>query len=214
MPEIKQAALADLDCLARCHRKAFPKALSSAMGTRYVKKMLEWYIVDPRAFMFFVAEGEKYVGYCGGLKFDGTTRFGSASSMIQHSFNLAVKTFLLRPWLFFHREFIPKYGLAWRNIRKRLGGNRRTPAARDAALPEPHAGLIVIGVDPDYQGKGYGSLLLKEFERQAREAGFSKLHLTVRSDNQRAINTYQRNGWSVTESNQKSTSMVKQLPRI
>ncbi|MBK8702928.1 MAG: GNAT family N-acetyltransferase [Saprospiraceae bacterium] len=29
------------------------------------------------------------------------------------------------------------------------------------------AGLVVIGVDPGYQGKGLGSLLLQEFERRA-----------------------------------------------
>lgn len=185
------------------------------MGVKYLCKMLEWYLMDDRAFLFLLEEEGKCRGYCGGLKFDGTSRVGSASSMIQHSFRAAVKTFFTRPWLFVHPEFIPKYKLAGRNVYKKVKKlfvkETARPAVRDASLPESHAGLIVIGVDSEFQGRGYGSLLLQEFEIRSRGFGFEKLSLTVRSDNSQAIKSYKRNGWTIAAVNGKSTSMLKYL---
>lgn len=205
----------DLDAVARCHRAAFPKALSTAMGQQYVMKMLEWYIADERAFIFFLTEDERCVGYCGGLKFTGIPRMGSASSMIQYSYNQAVKTFLLRPWLFLHPEFITKYKLAFRNLIKRirrlLGIEENVQITPDQRPVEPHTGLVVIGVDPQVHSKGYGSLLLQEFERFSSDLGFAKMSLTVRTDNNRAIKSYLRNGWITSRVDGNSTSMEKRI---
>lgn len=205
----------DLPRLAQCHRHAFPKALSTAMGQHYVEKMLEWYLMDDRSFIFLIEEGNQCVGYCGGMKSDNSFRAGSASSMIQHSYNQAVKTFIRRPWLFLHPEFFPKYKLAWRNVRKRirrgLGYVEKIKPIENGQRSEPHTGLVVIGVKQDLQGKGYGSKLLQEFERVSKGFGFNKMMLTVRSDNNQAIKSYLRNGWVVSKVGGKSTSMEKLL---
>ncbi len=215
MTKIVNATFEDLPRLARCHRAAFPKTLSTAMGQQYVEKMLEWYLVDNRAFIFLLEEEGKCVGYCGGLKFDGTARVGSASSMIQHSYDLAVSTFIKKPWLFFHPEFFSKYTLVGRNIIRRLkkvmGVKERTQSG-GVQLPEPHSGLIVIGVDPAFQGKGNGSKLLQEFERISSVLNFKKMMLTVRTNNRRAIHSYLRNGWKVLKVEGPSISMEKLLP--
>lgn len=214
MTKIIKATFEDLPRLARCHRAAFPKALSTAMGYKYVEKMLEWYLVDDRAFIFLLEEDGQCIGYCGGLKFDGTP-MGSASSMIQHSYDLAVKTFLRRPWLFFHPEFFSKYRLAARNVMKRLkkivGVKEDNRIVNLAERPEAHTGLIVIGVDPRSQGKGYGSLLLQEFEKVSAVLNFNKMMLTVRTNNEQAIRSYLRNGWKIANVEGVSTSMEKHL---
>ncbi len=183
------------------------------MGSAYLMKMLEWYLIDSRAFLFYILEDNKCVGYCGGLKHDGKTQFGSASSMIQHSFHAAVKSILLRPWLFIHPEFIAKYKLILKNIRKRVTGNHKPSSSTTqvAISIEPHTGLIVIGVDPAYQGKGYGSKLLWEFEVVSKEMGFNKLMLTVKSENAQAIKSYQRNGWIILSDDGKSVTMTKEI---
>lgn len=205
----------DLPKLAQCHRAAFPGTLSTAMGQRYIEKMLEWYLVDERAFIFFLQDGSNCIGYCGGLKFDGTHNVGSASSMIQHSYNAALRTFFRRPWLFFHPEFLPKYKLAWKNVVRRIGkalGLKSTSCVRNHANPrEAHTGLIVIGVDPHLQGMGYGSQLLREFERTSLTLGYDKMMLTVRTDNYKAIQSYLRNGWHTIKVEGKSTTMEKRL---
>lgn len=215
MIRIVQATFEDISRLAQCHRAAFPKTLSTAMGQKYVEKMLEWYMVDERAFIFLLEENGQCVGYCGCLKSDGTARFGSASSMIQYSYNLAVKTFLSRPWLFLHPEFLRKYKLALRNVVKRLrkmmGVGEQAVSVPSHTLPEPHTGLIAIGVDPKVQGKRYGSLLLQEFERRSIALGFHKMMLTVRTDNYQAIKSYSRNGWIKVKVESNSTTMEKLL---
>lgn len=200
-----------LPAIAACHRKAFPRALSSAMGQSYVEKMLEWYLVDPRAFLFFYEDNGSCVGYCGGLLVDGKTAVGSASSMIQYSFNAAVAAILLRPWLLIHPEFLKKYKLIirniWRKFRKSIG--IPVPPMAPPTHILPHTGLIVIGVAPGRQGKGIGSQLLAEFERQSADRGFNRMMLTVRSDNAQAIRAYLRNGWTVTSETHGSTTMEK-----
>ncbi|MEQ1585535.1 MAG: GNAT family N-acetyltransferase [Cyclobacteriaceae bacterium] len=214
MRKIIVATFQDLPRLAQCHRAAFPQALSSVMGQQYVEKMLEWYLVDKRAFIFFMEEDHQCVGYCGGFKFDGTERVGSASSMIQYSYHQAVRTFITRPWLFIHPEFIPKYKLAvknvWRRIKKTLRISEKTKTELQQ-LPSPHTGLIVIGVLPRVQGKGYGSLLLQEFERVSISLGYKTMMLTVRTDNNKAIKSYLRNGWRITQVEGKSSALEKHV---
>lgn len=202
-----------LPMMAKCHRKAFPNTLSSSMGQHYVEKMLEWYLADPNAFAFFVEEKGICIGYCGGIVVDGSVAVGSASGMIQYSFKAAVLALLVRPWLFLHTEFLKKYRLVLKNVWRRLRASFGVPVPRLAPRNpiSPHVGLVVIGVDPAFQKKGYGSVLLKEFERQSVERGFKHMILTVRSDNEKAIRSYERNGWQRTKVEDNSTTMEKRL---
>lgn len=144
---------------------------------------------------------------------DGTLHTGSASGMAQHSFNAAIQAFLLRPWLIFHPEVRAKWPLLWRNIQMKLGLRPRvhfSAEQKSAKVQNPQVGLVVIGVNPAYQGKGYGSLLLQEFERKAVEDyGITKLQLTVKANNAKAIRAYERNGWQRGDLNGTSLQMTK-----
>ena len=202
----------DLPGLAQCHRAAFPKTLSTAMGQHYVEKMLEWYLVDERGFLFYLkGEDQLCIGYCGGIKVEVVGKDGSASSMIQHSYAAAVRAMMTRPWLFFHPEFLKKYRLAIRNIGKRFSKKTSHTQQNAGVLKsiEPHIGLVVIGVDPKFIGKGYGSKLLIEFEKRAVNFGFKKIALTVKTDNDVAIRSYLKNGWITTSVTGKATAMHK-----
>lgn len=210
---VERPQLSHLPMMANCHRKAFPKALSSAMGQYYVEKMLEWYLADPNAFAFCLEEKGTCIGYCGGIVVNGSVAVGSASGMIQYSFRAAVLALLVRPWLFFHTEFLKKYRLVLKNVWRRLRASFGMPIPRTAPRNQipPHVGLVVIGVDPAFQKQGYGSVLLLEFERQSVARGFKHIILTVRSDNEKAIRSYERNGWQRTKAEDNSTTMEKRL---
>ena len=56
------------------------------------------------------------------------------------------------------------------------------------------AELLLIAVDPDRQGHGAGSLLLRHFIAAARAHGASRMHLEVRDGNP-AVALYQRSGF-------------------
>jgi ribosomal protein S18 acetylase RimI-like enzyme len=183
------------------------------MGQAYVEKMLEWYTVDSRAFLFYLEAGGRCIGYCGGMTLNGASAAGSASSMIQHSFGSAVKALTLRPWLFVHPEFLKKYRLILRNVSKRLRrwlGIPIEPNVRAGGIT-PHAGLVVVGVDPEFQGRGYGSKLIAQFESESLARGFQHVMLTVLADNHQAIRAYERNGWTVVSRSGRSVSMEKVL---
>jgi ribosomal-protein-alanine N-acetyltransferase len=56
------------------------------------------------------------------------------------------------------------------------------------------AELLLIAVDPDRQGHGAGSLLLRHFISAARDHGANRMHLEVRDGNP-AVSLYQRSGF-------------------
>ena len=83
--------LAQLPAIARCHRAAFPASLASALGNRYVARMLSWYLASDKTFLFHIEDEQgRVAGYCGGMISDGTLGTGSASGMAQHTFRAAV----------------------------------------------------------------------------------------------------------------------------
>lgn len=198
--------------IAQCHYDVFPRSLTSRMGVKYLSKIFSWYLSTDKAFLFFVEEGGNVVGYAGGMIVDGTLAHGSASSLTQHTFNDSIKALLMRPWLFFHPEFVSRYALFARNIFTRIRNKFRKSEVRSAVKPvEPYAGLVVIGVHPTFQGKGYGSAILVEFEKQTSQYGLKRMLLTVNADNAQAIASYKRNGWYTLNATPKYVSMEKRL---
>lgn len=57
--------------------------------------------------------------------------------------------------------------------------------------------LLTIGVDPEYQGKGYGRFLLECTLREALEGGADECFLEVRVSNVRAQNLYKSMGFEI-----------------
>lgn len=203
----------DLPEIAHCHRQCFPQSLSSAMGPTYCKAMISWYLDVEKAFLFHVVADGKCVGYCGGIINDGSLETGSASGMMQHSMGAAIKAFLQRPWLLFHHELRKKYPLFLRNLWSKLGvkKNATATAIRQQKKHEPVAGLVVIGVLPEYRGKGVSGLLLQGFEERASKRGIHKLGLSVLASNSRAIGAYEKNGWAIIREEETGVKMVKNI---
>lgn len=201
--------------IAECHIAAFPKSFSSQLGKNYVTKMLEWYISTNKSFLFHLEEEKNIIGYCGGIIVDGTLQTGAASGMTQHSFYDALKALAFRPWLLFHPEILNRYPFLLKNIKTKLGLYKpeRPTIEKEKLKAEPHIGLVVIGVNPLFHGKGYGSLLLKAFEEKALKYGIKKLQLTVKCNNEKAIRAYKKNGWKIENKNEESCSMLKYLSK-
>ncbi len=214
--KLHSSTQSDLPTLARCHRAAFPESLAAALGQRYGACMLSWYLSTDKTFLFHIEDEQgRCAGYCGGMVSDGSLGTGSASGMAQHAFKAAILAFITHPWVLSHPEVRAKWPVLWKNILMKLGLRKRvhfSPQQKEKMARDPHAGLVVIGVDPAFQGQGYGSLLLREFERRAvEEYGVRKLQLSVRTDNYQAIRAYERNGWVRGEEKGGSLGMIKRL---
>lgn len=102
----------ELPKLAHCHRAAFPHSLATALGHRYVTKMLSWYLSTDKTFLFHLEDhAGNVLGYCGGMISDGSLGTGSASGMAQHTFSAAILAFLTHPWALLHPEVRQKWPL-------------------------------------------------------------------------------------------------------
>ncbi len=202
----------DLKAIAHCHKMAFPNSLSSRLGLRYCIKMLEWYLVAKNRFLFHLELENKVIGYCGGFIRKGEPH-GSSTGMTQHAFKEGIQSLIVRPWLLFHPEVKKNYRFLFRNLLLRVKRKTKTEPNKTSPLPSTEliAGLVVIGVDSNYQGKHYGTLMLQEFERIAKSKGVKKVTLSVKSNNIKAIKSYTRNGWLPGAVNQDSLNMYKEI---
>jgi ribosomal protein S18 acetylase RimI-like enzyme len=80
-------------------------------------------------------------------------------------------------------------------LHKKTGDNIIIP-------PEAHIDeyyIDTICVNPDFRGRGIGSLLVVQAEEVARDAGFSKVALNVELEKEAAIRLYNRLGYDVSE---------------
>jgi len=57
--------------------------------------------------------------------------------------------------------------------------------------------ITTIGVNPIYQGQGYGQKMLEHLLKIAKENECEFVHLEVRVSNTKAINLYKKNGFEV-----------------
>lgn len=58
-----------------------------------------------------------------------------------------------------------------------------------------HSGVLGIGIVDGYRGKGVGRALLEAALARARRVGLTRVELTVRADNRRAIALYRKFGF-------------------
>lgn len=211
---INYASQNDLCKIAKCHIAAFPQSVTSLLGEKVVVSMLKWYLSAPNKFLFYLEENGIVIGYCGGFVIDDSEAYGSSSGMTQFGFNQAAVSFVFRPWLLFHPEVINKYNFILTNIIRKMGLKKETPISISQPKVEGEpltAGLVVIGVIPTMQQKGLGTIIQQEFEAKARSMGAKRLLLTVKKSNERAIRSYQLNGYHIDKDEGSSYLMIKEL---
>jgi GNAT superfamily N-acetyltransferase len=212
--KLQVSQLSDLHEIVNCHKDAFPAALSTKQGSRFISKMMEWYISSDRGVLFHVCDDEgEMAGYCGGIVTRKPGLLGAVSSISQFAFKDFLKSYLRKPWLLLHPENLKKSPYILKNLMIRFGFKKKVGqvSTKEEEDFQPFMGLVVIGVKKKYHGKGYGSILLQEFERVAKtQRDIKRIQLSVKAHNEKAIKSYLRNGWQVS----KADSQVKQLFKV
>lgn len=210
----KNATEKDLPKIAECHMSAFANSLPVKLGKPFIIATLRWYLSDNKKILFFIEEDNKCIGYCGGFINDGSSNVGSTSGMIQYAFKEAIIGLLKKPWLFFNKEILSKRKLIFSNLKRKFFKNIKVKAStQERILPKTEAvvGIVGIGVNSAFQGKGIGSKLIHEFERRSKSMGYNKVSLSVKSSNSQAIKAYERNGWRIEWSSEDAYGMEKIL---
>ena len=105
---------------------------------------------------------------------------------------------LLRPWNDPHKD-----------IRRKLNVTRemflvgvlegRIIASVMAGYDGHRGWLNYVGVDPDFQRRGFGRAIMAEAERMLRVLGCPKINLQVRSANREAIEFYSKVGFAIDD---------------
>ncbi|MCW3115607.1 MAG: family N-acetyltransferase [Segetibacter sp.] len=206
---IQNAQIENLRDIAGCHISCFPKSLATRLGKSYVQKTLEWFLVNPNRFLFHVVEGGVVAGYCGGF-IPQKPGDGSSSGMLQYAFKQAIRGILRNPLLLFHPEVTANYPFLWMNIKRKITGKTKPfKPVSDARPFRKYVGLVVIGVHPDFRGKGVAQQLMAEFENRTRVFDQNEMVLSVKKDNGRAIKAYSKFGWTTREENGNTFIMHK-----
>lgn len=210
MFQLQTTLPAQLPEVADCHLASFPDSFGTKLGPGYTKKSLEWFLVGDNRFLLHLTEGNKIIGYCGGFQSKGLGD-GSTSGMMQYAMREAAIGMIRKPWLFFHKELIRFYPLITRNIFRRISGSKMRIATPSGDNHSVHIGLVVIGVLPEYRGKGCFEMLMRHFEDECVHRKAAKMILSVKASNQRAIAAYKRSGWLISLSTDKVIEMYKPL---
>jgi len=180
------------------------------LGLLYLVKTFEWFLVAENRFLFHIESGNEVIGYCGGFKslYVGD---GSTSGMLQYAMKEAMKGLIRRPYLLFHPDLLKRYPLIFKNIYKRVFNSKKniTPTIHHDSAK---IGLVVIGVHPDYRGKGVFELLMQNFEEECKKRNVTRITLSVKASNARAIAAYKKAGWQIASETKKDMDMFKIMP--
>jgi ribosomal protein S18 acetylase RimI-like enzyme len=105
---------------------------------------------------------------------------------------------LLRPWNDPSRDIQRKLAHDPGGMLVLEAGNRLAGAVM--AGYDGHRGWVnYLAVDPAYQRRGLGRLLMDEAERRLRAAGCPKVNLQVRTSNEHAVAFYRHLGYNIDD---------------
>lgn len=207
---VRKSLPSDLITISVCHHICFPKSFSKNLGLAYTRKTFEWFLLSDNRFLYHISSGNRVIGYIGGLnpQFTGD---GSTSGMMRIAMKEASAGIAKKPWLLFKKEMISFYPLILKNLYGKIfsGNIISQPQNFSSEFFEQKVGLVVVGVHPDERGKGIFEALNEKFENEARRRNISKLILSVKKDNLRAIKTYTKAGWLISKENITSLEMYK-----
>ncbi len=197
--------------ISKCHRNCFANSFSTKAGKAYIIKTFEWFLVVENRFLFHVESENEVIGYCGGFRssFAGD---GSTSGMLQYAMKEAMQGLIRKPYLLFHPDLLKRYPLIFKNIFRRIFNSKKnipTTIHHDNAK----IGLVVIGVHPDYRGKGVFELLMQNFEEECKKRNVTRITLSVKASNARAIAAYKKAGWQIASQTKKDIDMFKMMSR-
>ncbi len=173
---------------------------------------MEWFLNGSHKFLYHVKNNNGLIaGYIGGFspQYYGE---GSTSGMLQFAMWQGFLGVITHPWILFQKEIIGLYPLLSKNIvRKFLKSGKQVSSPGDEKKFEKRLGVVAIGVHPEHRGKGVFEMLMNIFETEARQRGISKLILSVKKDNARAINAYKKMRWEISAEKDITYEMIKTL---
>jgi ribosomal protein S18 acetylase RimI-like enzyme len=202
---VRNAELADVDGMARCHVEAFPGRFMTEMGCAWLSRLYRFFIKHRGGVCLIgVDPNDKVVGLAVGGQPDIRNQF-LRYAMVRFPgtiFSKFVTSSMVRRVLL-------------RELRRRLGRNKRGALPSEITRLQETAvhwgNLLSICVRPECMGTGIAGELIESFGRACAAKGFDRLSLTVVPENSRAIAFYKKHGWRETDRSKSSVRFILDL---
>ncbi len=198
---VRQTLINDILPLSLIHLKAFKNHMNARLGRKYAGAFIKWFIENSNAICLTATADEKTMGYvCGAA-------LGYNQKMNKDLLRTVAGCFLFRPYLFFNKELMNAVKI---KIQILLGNKS---LLKDAVKDPSGRGISLVSICSDTNStiKGIGTVLINEFEKQAKLLGFDFMRLSVKPENVKAINFYEHNGWQLLQNNQNILYYFKKL---
>jgi len=203
---IREMTAEDLPAVAIAHMQAFPGSFITRMGKGASERYYRWQLEGPHDHFPIIAVMDgRVVGFCVG----GISRGSLKGYLKKYKFYLAAQI-ALHPSIIFNAGFFGRSATAIRSFfgkDKMQDKNTCIPGVRRESF-----GILAICVIPEAQGTGIAKELMVLSEAEAVRRGFSAMHLTVASENGRAIRFYEKLGYSVKDAGLKRGGTFMEKP--
>ncbi|MEW6401535.1 MAG: GNAT family N-acetyltransferase [Chloroflexota bacterium] len=171
----------ELNHLAALHCAVMPTLLAE-LGLPVVRRYYEYAVADPGSIGFMARSSERQ-------DVEGWV-FGSS-----HPDKLAAR---LRDSLGWFALQMLRLAFTRPRALLELARSALSPAPENLIQPG-EIELTYIGVAPEARGQGLGKGLLEQFLFAAREQGYTRVTLSVETDNQAAVRLYEKAGFVITK---------------
>lgn len=178
--KVRAATHNDLSTVAQLHRRAFPGFFMTLLGTTFLKGYYAMILRCPSGVLLLAEDETKIIrGFAAGFR--NPAQFYAMLQRDKHMLVVrAAWGVLCRPWL---------VGRLWRM-------RRQDPRLTGKVGDESAFELSSIAVDPSHEGKGIGTLLVRETISRAREMGATEVYVyTDAYNNDRANAFYSKLGF-------------------
>ncbi len=194
----RKVCVDDLSEISILHRSLFKDHYLGKFTLNFIRRFYSCYLTRNIIFLIAESEDNKVVGFV----------MGGKSSILAECMNQFMRKFFFQYLV----EVIVKPSL-WLYTLKRILILFRNKIKRDSKLDRTLTwGLLSIGIDKQYQGKGVAKKLLIEFEL-ALPLDISKYILSVKEDNKKAIAFYNKNGFVLKTRKRDGLYLEKEITR-
>lgn len=164
--------------VATLHISGINRGFISSLGPEFVSGLYEILAEDNESIVLAAREDGKVIGF---IAFSKNIKKLYRMAMLKYGVRIA--------WL------LGRKLLSWSRIKKLIGTLFYPFKKNKLNLPETE--LLSMAVAPEAQGKGIGSMLVREGLAECKRRGVSKIKVLVAADNLAANMLYQKCGFNL-----------------
>ena len=203
--KIKPIFTNDISSIVNIHMKSFPDSLFTKLGKKSIEKYYFWLFEGPHnSDKIGLFNDSRLIGFCFGGQFNG-----AVSGFVLKNISHLIISILVRPYLSFNLNLTKKIN---RLIKDIFPYSKKKKSLQSKSIDTDHSyAILAIAVANNFQNRGLGKKLISASEDFAKKRGYKKMHLSVSSSNNKAIQFYLNSGSNILHSNSQANVLIKNI---